>query len=169
MTIMPSRCAGRSMVELLVAVGIAALLTAVAVPSYSFLVDESRINSAADDFHNMLFKARSEAVKRGQTVHLASLAGSNSWAQGARMFVDTDNDGVQDAGEQTLFQSGPVTGPYTLSSTLSSLRYLSSGTLTISPAVVNFTLCKNPSNADPGRVITISQTGRPSVTESTCS
>ena len=169
MTTTLARCSGRSLIEVMVALGLASILTAATVPSYTFLVHDSRITNVADELHGMLFTARTEAVKRGQTVQINSLAGSTSWTSGARSFVDADGDGNQDPGEVVLWETGPVPGNLSLTGDAASLRYLPSGTLTVSPTVVNFTVCKPGVSGEEGRTVSISQTGRPSVVESVCS
>jgi type IV fimbrial biogenesis protein FimT len=164
-----TRCSGRSLVELLAALTVAAVLTAAAVPSYSMLMRDTRLTAAAGDLHNMLFMARSEAVKRGQTVQIETLSGTTSWADGARMFLDSDGDGVKDAGEEILWLSTPIPDGYSLSGPFAALRFTPSGTLSVAPTVVSFAVCKAGASGSTGRTVAVAQTGRPSVTESTCS
>ena len=163
-----NRCAGRSLVELLAAITIAAILTGAAVPSYSSFVMDTRMSTAAGDVHKLLFLARSEAVKRGQIVQMEALSGSTEWAQGVRMFVDADGNGTQDADETTLALSDPLESAYTLTGSSNAVRYLPSGVLSVAPAIVNFTVCRAGTNGEPGRTITVSQTGRPSVSKTIC-
>ena len=154
---------------MLVAIALAAVLAAAAVPAYSTFVKDTKMTTAASDFHNMLFKARSEAVKRGQTVQIERLAGATSWSSGALMYVDSDGDGVQDTGEPTLWQAGPIGGTYALAGANTPLRYLPTGVLSVSPAIVNFTVCNDSTSGEKGRAVSISQTGRPSVADFVCS
>jgi len=169
MTTMKSRCSGFSLIELLVAIGLAAILAAAAVPAYSTLIKDTQLTTAASDFHNMLFKARSEAVKRGQTVQIERLTGQPTWSGGALIYVDTDGDGTQDAGEATLWRAAAVRAPYSIAGVATPLRFLPTGVLTVSPAIVSFTLCNDNTSGETGRSISISQTGRPSVTDFVCS
>ncbi len=68
------RCAPRNrgftLVELLVTLAVAALLLAVAVPSFNRLIISNRLTTQANDVVNRLAQARNEAVKRGINVEI---------------------------------------------------------------------------------------------------
>jgi type IV fimbrial biogenesis protein FimT len=73
--------AGVTLVELLVVIAIAAVLFGIAVPSLQASMQANRVDTAANQFVAMLAMARSEAVKQGGNVVVASTAGTN-WGGG---------------------------------------------------------------------------------------
>ncbi|RZI77666.1 MAG: prepilin-type N-terminal cleavage/methylation domain-containing protein [Variovorax sp.] len=100
---------GFTAVELMVVVAITAILAAMAMPSYRNLIDRYRVRQATEDLTAMLYLARAEAIKRGGriTVHKASsedcsTAGAGDWSCGWIVFVDSDQDGAFDAGDEQL-------------------------------------------------------------------
>ena len=107
---MEMRLHGFTLVELMVALAILAVLLAVAAPSYRDFIVDSRMNGEANELLTMLTFARSEAVKRNGTVSMCSsgngtgCANSGNWAQGWIAFVDLDGDGVFDSGSDTMLR-----------------------------------------------------------------
>ncbi|MDM0072861.1 GspH/FimT family protein [Variovorax sp. J2P1-59] len=90
---------GFSAVELLVEIAIAALLMALAMPSFGTLVSRYRLRHAADDLSAAIYLARAEALRRGGNVTLrgATAPGcsdADDWSCGWLVFEDADNDGV---------------------------------------------------------------------------
>jgi type IV fimbrial biogenesis protein FimT len=92
----PSRHLGFTLVELLVAVSIAAILLAVGIPSFRSAIASNRLTSTTNDLVGSLAQARSEAIRRGVrvTVCKSNAAGTDcdstrTWAQGWISFVDT--------------------------------------------------------------------------------
>ena len=71
--------------------------------------------------------ARSEAIKRGTRVDLLPLdGGSGDWRKGWVVLIDKNANQKFDAGDQVIFQHGPVSGDMTIKSvfTDSSVPYL---------------------------------------------
>jgi type IV fimbrial biogenesis protein FimT len=62
---------GFSLIEVLVAVSIVSILTLVAAPSFASFIKRDRLVTTANQLHNIYKFARSEAIKREQTVTLA--------------------------------------------------------------------------------------------------
>ncbi len=62
------RQCGFNLVEMVVAIAILAILAAVAVPSFTQMIQNSRIRTAAESIQNGLQVARAEAVKRNSRV-----------------------------------------------------------------------------------------------------
>ena len=111
--VMPAKQLGFTLLELLVTVSIAAVLTALAVPSIAETIKNNRITAQVNEFVGALNFARSEAIKRGVRVSLCKTsdamtcirdgAGSN-WAQGWIMFTNQDMDNVNDGGSETILK-----------------------------------------------------------------
>lgn len=64
------RSRGFSLIELMVAITILAILLAVAVPSFQDMIQKNRVRTAAADLSDSLNLARSEAIKRGSSTRL---------------------------------------------------------------------------------------------------
>ena len=84
------------------------------------------------------------------------------------MFQDTDGDGTQDAGEQTLWVSGALEDPFSIAASLPQIRYLPAGTLSVSPVIVSFTVCRSDSAGETGRSVVVSPTGQATVNDFGC-
>lgn len=86
--------AGFTLIELMIVIAITAILTALAVPSFSVTLNTQRISGAAEAVLNDLRWARSEAIKRNTEVRVTFTSGSN-WSY----TIDTvpvlaTNDGI---------------------------------------------------------------------------
>jgi type IV fimbrial biogenesis protein FimT len=64
---------GFTIFELLITVTVVAIVMMIAAPTFSFAVANSRIKTAASDFHADMMLARSEAIKRRVTVDIIKL------------------------------------------------------------------------------------------------
>lgn len=100
---------GFTLIELMITVGLAAVLLSFAVPGMSQFLAKRSVESAASALASDYRFARSEAVKRTAVVTIcrssngAACAGdAGSWHVGWIVFVDSDNDGAVDAGEDIL-------------------------------------------------------------------
>ena len=75
-----SSATGFTMVELMVTLAIATILTTVAVPSFSGLIASQRAKTTGSELFASLLKTRSEAIMRNANVTVSPLAGA--WNQG---------------------------------------------------------------------------------------
>ncbi len=106
---------GFTLIELLVTLSIAAILAAIALPSFDATIQRNRISITASNLQADLAYARSEAVRRGRSVALcpatlgasASCNGGTDWATGWIVFVDQNGNGALDADESVLRQRSP--------------------------------------------------------------
>lgn len=164
---------GFTLIELLVTLAIAAILLTVAVPNFITFVQNNRLASQANDLVTLLNLARSEAVKRNQTVTVCSstngtaCAGSTSWEGGYIVFADTDGDGTVDAGEDVLQVRQALESSNTLrAGTQVRITYQSNG---FSPGFGDtFRLCDVRGTAS-ARAIVVSPQGRVSTSVGTAS
>lgn len=97
---------GFTAIELMVVVAIVALLTALAAPSFTPLIERWRVRGAAESLQSTIYYARSEAIKRGGGVIIAknpnvdactTAATNTEWGCGWRVFFDVNGNGAQDA------------------------------------------------------------------------
>ena len=91
---MENKSKGFTLVELMVTVLIAAVLLAVAIPSFDSAIANNRSNSLGEEFSGALSFIRLEALKRRELVSLCAsrdginCAGANDWREGFIAFVD---------------------------------------------------------------------------------
>lgn len=108
------RQTGFTLVELLVTMAVAAILLAVAVPSFRSTILSNRLTSTTNDLVGTLAQARSEAIKRGTRVTVcmsadgASCATTGTWAQGWISFVDVTRSSGAAAAVDNPDPSNPV-------------------------------------------------------------
>ena len=104
----PVRSRGLTLIELMIAVAIAAVLMALAAPSFQQAINGNRLAGAAGDVIGALQLARSEAIRANRrTVLCRSSDGSscdttNAAWPGWIVFVDDDGDGTRDAAEPVV-------------------------------------------------------------------
>ncbi|HKM28006.1 MAG TPA: GspH/FimT family pseudopilin [Thiopseudomonas sp.] len=112
-----SKQKGFTLIELMVAVAILAIVLSIAIPSFSTILLNNRISTTADELHTAVQLARSEAIKRKKTVTLCRAnadfsacvqggIGSTDWASGWLLTSGTDVLKVWELG-----QGLKVTGP----------------------------------------------------------
>lgn len=91
-----SRARGFTLVELMVTVAVAAILMAIATPSFTSIINSNRLTSAANEMVATLQTARMEAVRLNTTVKVCSGCGN---ANSVVAFVDANNDNLATAAE----------------------------------------------------------------------
>ena len=96
--------------------GIVAVLLAFGLPAFREFMARSRLDAAAQDLMTSLQFARSEATRRGAqvTLRLDGAPGSRNWGSGWSMFVDANQDGALNTGEEVIRKGTALTGPLTL-------------------------------------------------------
>jgi type IV fimbrial biogenesis protein FimT len=121
---MPSK--GFTLLELLVAVVITATLAALAAPSLNHALSRQQLRSITHQLHTSLNLARQAAITRRQPVLVRNKGGD--WSKGWTVFVDADNDGLLDVGEDILLQVEAVPGSLRISSNFGNYaRYRANG------------------------------------------
>lgn len=170
--------AGVTLVELLVAVGVAAVLLTVCTPGFTRLLHSVRLSTTSNALLSSLRLARSEAVRRGGQVAICrsadglSCAASGGWEQGWLVFHDVNGNGQPDAGEPTIeraeavgglvvYGTQQVSGPITFNAM--------AGSRTAAGALVagTFTLCRPLDAPAAARQIVIGSGGRARVVQVT--
>jgi type IV fimbrial biogenesis protein FimT len=105
------KASGFSLIELMVVIAIAAVLAALAVPSFQGMVASSNLTSTTNDLVATFARARSDAIRRGKRVTVcmssdgATCTTSGAWTQGWIMF----NDGNHAAAGATVESSTDIT------------------------------------------------------------
>lgn len=104
MTTMSSRQQGLTLVELMVTLAVAIILIAVGMPLFTGLAGSNRATTQANSLVSALKLARSEAVKRADSVTVCSndggaCGGAGDWANGWLVHTDVNDSGGFDAGD----------------------------------------------------------------------
>ena len=118
---------GITLIELMIALAIAAIILAVGVPSFQSMMRSNRAATQANEFTSAINLARSEAAKRGRNTVLcpstdqASCTGGTDWAAGWLLFIDNDGNAAINGTDSVYRVWGKLpgnptlTGPATLS------------------------------------------------------
>ena len=163
-TIPPLRLRGFSLIELMVAVAILAILASIAAPAMQNMIIQSRLTSQTNELLSAVQFARGEAIKRNQSIRLCSADSAGDTACGgnwAHWVVLNANN--------TVLRQGSLPGTLRLSSTLSSdtLTFLPTGlndvTVGTSDSLV---LCSPTGTGDTRRIITVRLAGGTSIEKS---
>jgi type IV fimbrial biogenesis protein FimT len=102
---------GFSLIELVIAITIVALLLLVAVPAMQTWVSDARVRTAAESFQNAVRLAQAEAVKRSRTAVVMLTDGepkldATPAANGTRWVVRLLERKTSDSEEESLFVRG---------------------------------------------------------------
>lgn len=151
---------GFTLVELMVTLAVAAILMAMAVPSFTEMTKNNRLTTQTNQLVTALNLARSEAITRRVTMNVAATDATdadNEWGKGWSVAV---NGGAT----LRIFQS--LEGGSTLDSNsdIATFQYQPSGRAS---ATDTLTLCDNRSG-ESGRQITLLTTGRITTTTVVC-
>jgi type IV fimbrial biogenesis protein FimT len=161
------RCAGLTLVELIVCMAVLAVLATLTVPAFGDLRLDAARTTAVNDFFHALFLARSEAIKRGQVVSLCrsrdgEYCATNEapWSVGWIVFVNLDRDepAERDDDEPVI----AVYGPYR-EGTITSNRATYSFRPVVQGVVNGTVVFCDRRGSEHARAIIISHTGRPRV------
>jgi len=87
-----------TLLELLVAIAVLSVLVSLAAPSFSTILAEQRLRQASSEMRISLTTARSEAIKRGESV--AVVPRDSSWSSGWCVEADAGASGCTDAAIQ---------------------------------------------------------------------
>lgn len=97
---------GVTLVEAIVVLMVMAVLTGAALPSLASRLEQHELAMAANDLVAAARLARSEALSRRGRVAVAPLA-PRDWNSGWEVFVDANNNGARESGEEVLARFAP--------------------------------------------------------------
>lgn len=149
---------GYSLTELLVVLGLAAILAASAAPAFTGFLLDSRRDAALTTATHAVNLARQFAALRGESMRLCGsldqrrCSGSTQWSEG--FLIANENDGLQ----SSLAMAGSPSPPAVRSNRDTILFEAGSGDAT--PATI--TICDRRGSAA-ARAVIISRSGRPRV------
>ena len=169
------RQTGFTMIEMLTAVAVAAVLMVIAVPNYQEMVKNNCLTNDTNALVSSLQMARSEAIKRSTTATITADSpgvSTNEWGLGWKVTLDEDSNGngTLDPGEDyndngtldnnALVRQVDLTCTKTTideTADTTSITYLDDGSTNTS---AKFDICDDRTG-ETGRQVTISFTGRP--------
>jgi type IV fimbrial biogenesis protein FimT len=149
------RSLGFTLIELLITISVAAILMAIAAPSFRDLVAGQKIKTASYDVISALVFTRSEAIKRNANVSLVQ--GTGGWKNGWTI-VTADAITVS---SHEAFSGLNIAGP------TGSLVYNRDGRITAS-AGLTFDISSNVASSVQARCITIDLSGLPKSKVGSC-
>lgn len=170
-----NRNKGFTLLELMVTVGIAAILLSVGVPSFRGVIMDNRLVRDSNQFVASINLARSSAVRfqRNATIcasanfdaAVPSCAATTDWSNGWIVWVDKDRDGATDANEM-LAAHPPIDDTTAFTATSAALFSYDARGFGVSPAD-NLTMCDSRSG-ETGRSIKVNNVGRTNVSRQGC-
>lgn len=162
-----------TLIELMIAIAVAAIVLTLGVPSFERVIERNQLAANVNVLVSSLTLARSEAVKRNKSVKICDSSdavncGSGSYEQGWIVFVDENNDGDLDSPAEELIQvQSALPSNFSIDPNLSTgannISYLTKGRANRSG---NFIICKN-NDITKARVIVIDMNGRTRLTDLT--
>lgn len=175
----PTNSHGFTLVELVVTLGVAAILMGMAAPSLSQFLQNNRLKSETYQLLGAIAVARSEAVKRGSQVVMCRTADptaaaptcggtANTWTTGWLVYVNTDpaNLSYQSATDTLLRTGTGIADGVAIKTNPSGNQYLDYANTgeTNATATVDFALCDARGGAY-GRRLSVMRSGRASITQ----
>lgn len=156
---------GFTLVEMMIAVAIIAILAVIAAPAFQDMIVQSRLSAQTNDLVGAIQAARGEAIKRNLRIDFCrtssasstDCAGAGSW----EFWI------VRINGTATVLRRGSANSELRLASTFNQgqLTFLPDGTSTIVAGSDTLTACSLTGGGT--RLITVGLAGRTSVTKTT--
>ena len=164
---------GFTLIELMIAIGLSALLLSMAIPALDQFTTSAKQTGAVNDFVSSMHIARSSAITTNfRTTVCASANGTNceavSWDQGWIVFGDRDSDQTVDNDETIVAVSGAIDGLTIQSAEFGAfLMYRPNGRVMTTSAMGNsgqFTVCDRRGSAH-AKVLIVDLSGRPRLSQ----
>ena len=157
---------GFTTIELIITLAVAAILFAIALPSFQNMISDQRVQAASSNLYASLIYARSEAIKRSQFLAVCAMTddgfgcqNSTDWARGWIVFIDGDGNGYPGAVSDILKRQDTIPS-VTLTGTGTNVSYQRDGRLRA--AATAFVASPSPANTSvKARCVSLDLSGRP--------
>jgi type IV fimbrial biogenesis protein FimT len=158
---------GFTLVELLIVIAISVILYSVALPSFHDITLSSKLTSATNDLIGDMRVARSEAIKRNNTLVLCPSANSTSCStatdlrDGWIIYADSNANSTLDTGDTLIRAHGATANGLSVTSSASfPLLFRPSG---VGATATTIKVCRTLPPGGQERIISVTATGKPSV------
>ena len=159
-----SRQQGLTLLEMLVAVAILAIILTTVAPGIQNIVIKNRITSDLNNLSAVVQRARFSAVDEQTNVVLCPTqnytACTSSWRNAKMVFIDANGNGGRDNNEVLIVASDPLSNANTISGITGSLIFDEQGGI---DRAATITLCPNNNDANYASALLLSLYGRISV------
>jgi len=167
--LVPPLSGGMTLVELAVVLAIIAVVAGFVVPGFKTLMQDKRFNSASSEVTRAVILARSEAMKRGETIFITAIDGSdtnNEWGKGFRVWLDDSGDSAYQANlDIEIYTFTGISDTMTIDSNAAQIQVTSRGLLSTS---ITLSFCDNQFTSETGRALTASLSGQISIETLSC-
>lgn len=139
---------GFTLIELMVTLAVLVILITVGIPSFNATVRESRLKSQANELWGAMVAARSEAVKRNESVRVKAVDEDGVWSEGWQLLNLNDD---------VIFEYPALRGGNTLVCTAGcdQIVFIGSGSAVLGGT---FTLCDQ--GGEHSRIIEVMSSGK---------
>jgi type IV fimbrial biogenesis protein FimT len=165
----PTNERGFTLIELMVALSIAAVMMMYAIPSFRVFTEQREMASNVNSMVGAINYARSEAVRLGSTVSVQAIDGADAddeWGQGFCVTVGNPGD-CDDPLRRFDLEGTPTFDAIDGLNDEDSMSFDSRG-LIRGGLLGAVQLCATDAETDPGRVVNVNAIGRASVTDLVC-
>lgn len=156
-----SRLKGTTLIELMVVVGILAILGTLGVPSFLSIITKSRITSETNQLNGLIRFARFKAIEQEQLSVLCPTSDyrvcNNDWNAAKIVFIDANHNNERDLQEPILMSMPKSNNSNQIYSRNRTLKFYESG-ITASPASVR--ICPSSKESQYARLLTVSLQGK---------
>jgi type IV fimbrial biogenesis protein FimT len=163
------RTMGFTIIELMVVMVITGLVIIVALPSFTSINQGSQMTSISNELIGAFNRARSEAIRRGQSVEVT--ADGTNWSGGYKIWVDLNQNDVLDLGtddtNELIYRQSAFDSGLTFTSAISKVSFLPNGFSALA-GTATITICSNKSPSLKGKDVIVLVSGRTKVKENEC-
>ena len=151
--------AGLTLLEMLVAVAVLAIILTTVAPGIQNIIIKNRITADLNNLSAVAQRARFTAVDEQTSVTLYT-ACTNNWKNAKMVFVDANGNGSRDNSEALIIASDPLNTANAVYGITGSLVFDEQGGINRAATI---TLCPSDNNADYASALLLSLYGRISV------
>ncbi|MGS0726923.1 GspH/FimT family pseudopilin, partial [Shewanella sp. 0m-11] len=152
------KSSGFTLVELMVTLVVATILTVIAVPSFNSIYAGVRSDSNIRKIQQSIQMARNHAVAYGSRVTVCPLtahACGNDWQGNISIFTDSGQSNIIDGNDKIIYQIGPFNSKDYISYNRSAIRFQPEGLASGTNGTLKY--CPDSANSEYSRAIIVSQ------------